>query len=1172
MLRPVSLHLTPVFQRPPAPTLPIQGPARVPRMTNTSTPPIVNPRPPSLSVVAPLPARRSFSAPVRVRLLAFAALLATRAAAQTAAAPAPAPGPQAEETVELSPFVVTSSQNVGYQAASTLAGTRLNTDLKDVGAAVSVYTKEFLDDIGVTKLEDILTYTASTEGGGQNGNFSGVTGENSAEVRDDPSSVNRVRALAQATRTRGFFASDIPTDAYNFDTLTVSRGPNAVLAGVGNAGGIIDATMRTAAFKDSYRLVSRVSTYESHREELHLNKVLIPKRLAVRIDLLNDEQNYRQQPAYAKDRRFYSALQYNVLTPKRGSFLGRGTIRANVETGTIEGVPPDPLTPTFTIPNWFNDINPKWRWNGALGQLQNAAGTPITGTAAQTGVFQGFPLFAQWALIYADPASGVPGVGFTDPSLTGIQGFQGTIPAAAAGGPGGGLRGTGDPARSGGKPGYLRQHLIDPNIFNFYDNLLTGAFDHREQTFNATDLRYEQLLLGGKAGFEAAYNYQTFTRRRNLPIPGSGDDEGIFVDVNSVLSIRSAAFPNGIPNPNFGRPFITSTDVLRDTVNRTNRESYQLTSFFNHDFTKSDSKWAKRLGRHTLSALLFKTNIERSTRTYNSTWDPAGQLNPFSSLSGILPGSFGAQVNGWFYLGPSLVSTSSLQDVRLQPISASPPQYGQTYTVRAFDSTTRTFVTGSATPKRILNRLVDQQEELNSTALALQSHWLKDYVTTIVGWREDRDKGSSSLTPVRLADGNLDVANVVFQPSATQGKRSWTKSVVARLPVKLPGDTELRAFWNVSGNFTPGGQRRNIWNEELGSPSADTEEYGVSISAFRGKLFLRANHYETSIKNDAISGVRNPFGYISTTINNMVLANNAGLNPALYGYTTGAGTSPYANFEQVARAIYDAIPDRLLIGDQYNFNPRLTGTGTALQWVPETITGLVSISDTVSKGMEYEAIVNPAKGWRIAFSVAKNEAVKADIAKEDLAFANEWVSNIRAKDGGALINGQRNPTTSATLGTFLNQYDGEHVTFLRVSAAQSGVATAEIRKWRANLVTRYEFQRGVLRGASIGGAVRWQDKVGIGYPNISATPNSQYIPDIPNPIYGPAETQFDLSAGYKRNFKVRGATIVWNLNVNVRNLNAKDEVIPIASNPDGSYATFRIPPERTWSLTNSFSF
>jgi hypothetical protein len=205
-------------------------------------------------------------------------------------------------------------------------------------------------------------------------------------------------------------------------------------------------------------------------------------------------------------------------------------------------------------------------------------------------------------------------------------------------------------------------------------------------------------------------------------------------------------------------------------------------------------------------------------------------------------------------------------------------------------------------------------------------------------------------------------------------------------------------------------------------------------------------------------------------------------------------------------------------------------------------------------------------------SFAKNEAVKADIAREDLAFANEWVANVRAKDGGALINGQRTPVQSATLGTFLSQYDGEHVTFIRTSAAQSGVATAEIRKWRANVVTRYEFQRGLLRGLSVGGALRWQDKVGIGYPNISPTPNSQFIPDIAHPLYGPTDTQIDLSLGYRNKFKLSGRMIAWNIGVNVRNLNAKDRLIPIASNPDGSWATFRIPPERQWSVTNSFAF
>ena len=1112
------------------------------------------------------------SAPTSVGTLAFAlgCLSSVQSYGQTV--PALPDEVKKEAPIEMSPFVVNTTLDVGYRATSTLAGTRLNTDIKDIGAAVSVYTQEFLEDIAVTKLQDILTYTASTEGGGQNGNFSGVTGENAAEVRDDPSSVNRVRALAQATRTRDFFATDLPGDGFNFETITVSRGPNAVLAGVGNAGGIIDSTMRKATFKDNARFVSRFSSYNSHREEVHLNKVVIPGRLAVRLDLLNDDKGYRQQPAYELDRRLYAALQYRFLDPARGSFFGRGTFRANVETGNVDGVPPDPLTPTFTVPNWFNSINPKWQWNGALQQLQNSAGTPITGTAAQTGIYQGFPLYSQWALIYSNPASGEAGIGLTGSTLSGIQGFQGTIPAAAAGGPGGALRGTGDPARINGRPGFLRTKLTDPRIFNYYDNLLTGVFDHRSQTFHASDFRYEQLLLDGKAGFEAAFNRQTFTRRRDFPIPGSGDDEGIFVDVNSVLSIRSPEYPNGIPNPNFGRPFISTPDVFRDQMNRTNRESYQLTAFFNHDFAKGDSRWAKSLGRHTLSGLLFKTNIERFNRTYASTWDPNGPLSPFANNAGSAPGLFGAQVNGWFYLGPSLANVNSVSDVRLQPISAQRPQYGQSYTVRIFDTVTRNFVTGSAKPVRVLNRVVDQREELNSSALALQSHWLKNHLTTVVGWREDRDEGASTLTPPRLANGNLDESALRFQPSVNQGKRSWTKSVVGRLPFRLPGETEVRVFWNESGNFTPGGQRRNIWNEDLGSPSSETSERGVSFSAFHGKFSLRVNRFETKIKDDAVGGVRNAYAYISTTINAMVQANLAGLRPADYGYVTASGSSPYTSFEQVARALYDTIPQRLRIGNEYNFTPRFAGSGASLQWVPESITGLVSTSDTKSKGMEYEAIVNPLPNWRISLSVSKNEAVKADVARQELAFANEWVANVRAKDGGALITGQRNPVGGAALGTFLAQYDGEHVTFIRTSAAQSGVATAEIRKWRANLVTRYEFRRGLLRNVSVGGAVRWQDKVGVGYPNISPTPNTQYVPDIPHPLYGPSDTQVDLSLGYKRRFKILGGQVEWNIGLNVRNLTAKDTLIPIAANADGSYGTFRIPPERNWSVTNSLAF
>lgn len=1217
--------------------------------------------------------------------LGSGSLLALNALAQAVATPADSPEPKSVpksavvevksaeakdgEVVELSPFVVTSDKDVGYQASSTLAGTRLNTDIKDVGAAVSVYTAEFLQDINVTKLEDILTYTASTEAGGQNGNYSGIaSGENAAETRDDPSSVNRVRALASATRTRDFFATDIPTDTFSYENLTISRGPNAILAGVGNAGGIIDSAMRKATFKDNYRVNSRISSYGSHREEVHLNKVIIPKKLAIRLDLLNDDQSFRQKPAFSNDQRLYAAMQYRVFEPKRGSWLGRGTFRGNFEQGKIKGIPPDNITPTTYMDNWFLPTsrtvydattgettpgvqvpgNAKYYWdptanNGSGSTFTSTGGTLVTApapttanpAATTTGVTTGFPLFSSWALIFADPTNPTAKVDPTGtvPALNGVQGFVGSVPRTITSllplGPGGGLRASGDPDRL--RLGFYKDHLSDPRIFDFYNNLLTGGLDYRRQKFKAMDFRYEQLFWNGKAGLELAYNDQSFTRYRNFAV-ANGNDEGIYIDVNKYLTVLSdnATYPNApglltppvnvatvqVLNPNFGRPFISTQDAFKDQQNRIDRESYQLTTFLKHDFSQSKSSLAQMLGSHTLSTLFFKTTIDRSNRTYSSTWDPAGGLNT-SGLGDT--GSFGAQVNAWFYIGPSLVNTASVSDVRLQSINAN-PQYGSSYTLRVWDPATRRFTTGSSTPQRILSKAVDQREDLSSNAIALQSNFFKNHVVTVFGWREDSDDNLTTGTPPRLANGNLDLTQLTYLPSASVVKRTWTKSVVARLPGRLPGDTQIRAYWNEAGNFNPVGQRRNIWNEEVGSASASTEEKGISISTFNGKLFLRVNQFVTRIKNDSVA-VPNPYSYISSTIASMIRARENGLTPFDFGYrysstipvsSITAATNEWQSFNDVAKAFYDSIPKRLKdrIGPQFNFNPRFTGSGSTMRWEPDSIVNLTSLSDTESRGTEYEAIVNPVRGWRIAFSVSKNEAVRTDVAREELAFGNQWINAITTNPvagSNTTLNpltltpdvlqkymwyrlgfGSRSPGNVATPtgnGQFTansigDQYRGEHLDFVRAAASLSGAPTPEIRKWRANFVTRYEFQSGFLRGFSIGGTARWQDRVGIGFPYVSPDPTTVIdgvsyaykALDKTRPIWGPRDIKFDVSFGYKRRFKVANMPINWNIGVNVRNLNAKDELIPIGANTDGTIGFFRIPPERSWSVSNSFAF
>ena len=83
-----------------------------------------------------------------------------------------------EEVYELSPFTISEDEAVGYQATTTLAGTRLKTDLRDIGSAISVFTEDVFEDTGAVDAETILSYGLNTEVGGVQGNFAGGLGTN----------------------------------------------------------------------------------------------------------------------------------------------------------------------------------------------------------------------------------------------------------------------------------------------------------------------------------------------------------------------------------------------------------------------------------------------------------------------------------------------------------------------------------------------------------------------------------------------------------------------------------------------------------------------------------------------------------------------------------------------------------------------------------------------------------------------------------------------------------------------------------------------------------------------------------------------------------------------------------------------------------------------------------
>jgi hypothetical protein len=75
--------------------------------------------------------------------------------------------PRGRDGLNLSPFVVEADKDTGYAATSTLAGTRIQSNLKDVGGSISAVTGKFLRDSDSANSQDLLVATGYPEVGGQ---------------------------------------------------------------------------------------------------------------------------------------------------------------------------------------------------------------------------------------------------------------------------------------------------------------------------------------------------------------------------------------------------------------------------------------------------------------------------------------------------------------------------------------------------------------------------------------------------------------------------------------------------------------------------------------------------------------------------------------------------------------------------------------------------------------------------------------------------------------------------------------------------------------------------------------------------------------------------------------------------------------------------------------------
>ncbi|MEO7600486.1 MAG: TonB-dependent receptor plug domain-containing protein [Opitutus sp.] len=289
---------------------------------------------------------------------AFLSLLALTASYAQSTAPRNADGEQ-DQAIVLSPFVVDASEDVGYRATSTLAGSRIKTDLKDVAAPLTVVTKEFLNDVNAVDINDILSYTANTEGTRDFTSSTPTLGRPSDGPSSNPQGSNRLRGLSSVNITRDYFytiGTRIGFDTYNLDQVTISRGPNSMLAGLGSPAGIINYSPVLAALNKSTNEVTvRFGSYGDRRATLNSNVLARKDVLAFRIAGAWSDKGFKQEPSWNKDKRLYGAVTYKPWT--------KTTIRAGYEIAKINSNLPNTITPEDDVSQWVQLGKPTYDRN-----------------------------------------------------------------------------------------------------------------------------------------------------------------------------------------------------------------------------------------------------------------------------------------------------------------------------------------------------------------------------------------------------------------------------------------------------------------------------------------------------------------------------------------------------------------------------------------------------------------------------------------------------------------------------------------------------------------------------------------------------------------------------------------------------------------------------------------
>ena len=1060
---------------------------------------------------------------------------------QTApAASSPAGNAAADEKViQLSPFEVNAALDRGYQASSTMSGTRLNSKLEDLAASISVVTKQQLLDNGSTDINDIFRYEASTEGIYQFTSFTVDRGNVNDDVAANPQGATRMRGLTSANIATNGFTTSLPFDTYNVDSVEISRGPNSSIFGLGNTGGGVNINGSKAILsKEISSFGTQADSFDGYRANFDLNRPIIQGKLAARVLGLYEEKGYKREPSSDTTRRLQAAV---TARPFKNT-----TIRASFESYRNFNSRPNSKTPYDGVTEWISSGRPTW--------------DPITST-----VHFGDGRAPIVGVLEANEATQLPfGIASTDSGFTtfpswyiengAVQRYEiNRMPAATGTGPNsvtGALHllqsGTflGRTANANANPLFITKSVTDKSVYD-YTSVNLSAPNYSTVKGETSSVELEQFFLNTPRhilALQAGWLYErTGTNSRAFLGYSDGGKAQIYVDVNEKLL-------DGSPNPYLGRPYVGGSQPAYRKA-RNNNENYRGTLAYQLNFT-NEKNWQRWLGLHRFSGYGEYRSIYGGSLGFRDT---------MSSTEAWMGGTPASRNSSSFRAYPRYY----VGDANGGNVDYAPQRLGftnGTYPLRYYNAVTGTWINEPVDFSEYFyaNRL--NRRLLSTVGGTWQGFFLNGRIVPTLGLRKDNNRtrdGNSAINPTVATNGFYDTSKM-----NSFGDTDWVQQMpeqkgltrTAGIVVK-PTDW-ISLTYNQSNAFSPGSLAYNIYGVPLSDPRGKTKDYGFYFSFFNHRLNISAKQYETQDIGRGTSEV-------NTIVQRAIRIDNDGNgsagDPDLYQFLNTEFRKIDPNMSQAdidAKALPLMGVDAAFIRSHLN---RTHGDD----------------SDAFSRGREIEISYNPTNHWTMKATITQAKSFNGTMSPNLQNYVDSrlptWTTVKSPFDGSSFWNG------AYRVGNLTpNQWYLQNLLApMKLSVALQGKARTQTREWHANFVTNYKLagitEHRWLKNLDIGGGVRWEDKGSIGFFGAAPDPTDgivrSYDPD--RPVWDKARYYVDVMAGY--NLRFFNGKVRTRVQLNVRNVFEDGRLQPVAVNPDGTPWAFRIIDPRQFFLSATFS-